>query len=75
MRLIQLKLFEFFEEQTGLHIEVLSGPKKHAMAILGVINTIDIRDGLIIDIGGGSTEVTLLQDRKLVHSFPFLSGR
>ena len=33
----------------------------------------DIRDGMIIDIGGGSTEVSLVEGEKLVHSvsFPF----
>lgn len=61
------------EEQTGLRIEVLSGFEEARFGYLGVINSMDIRDGMIIDIGGGSTEVSLLKDRELVHSvsFPF----
>lgn len=61
------------EEQTGLRIEVLSGFEEARFGYLGVINAMDIRDGMIIDIGGGSTEVSLVKDRELVHSvsFPF----
>lgn len=67
------EIVRILEEQTGLHIEVLSGSEEARYGYLGVINTIDIRDGFIIDIGGGSTEVTLLRNRKLVNSvsFPF----
>ncbi|MDQ0873845.1 exopolyphosphatase/guanosine-5'-triphosphate,3'-diphosphate pyrophosphatase [Paenibacillus sp. V4I3] len=67
------EIVRILQEQTGLRIEVLSGTEEARYGYLGVINTIDIRDGLIIDIGGGSTEVTLLRNRKLLHSvsFPF----
>ncbi|MBP1963659.1 Ppx/GppA phosphatase family protein [Paenibacillus aceris] len=66
-------IIRVLEEQTGLQIEVLSGTEEARYGYLGVINTIDIRDALIIDIGGGSTEVTLLRNRTLVNSvsFPF----
>ncbi|OPH46786.1 exopolyphosphatase [Paenibacillus ferrarius] len=67
------EIVRILEEQTGLHIEVLSGTEEARYGYLGVINSIDIQDGIIIDIGGGSTEVTLFRDRKLKHSvsFPF----
>ncbi|KRF21308.1 Ppx/GppA family phosphatase [Paenibacillus sp. Soil787] len=67
------EIVRILQEQSGLHIEVLSGTEEARYGYLGVINSIDIRDGLIIDIGGGSTEVTLLRNRKLLHSvsFPF----
>ncbi|WNR43346.1 Ppx/GppA family phosphatase [Paenibacillus roseipurpureus] len=61
------------EEQTGLRIEVLSGYEEARYGYLGVMNAIDIQDAMIIDIGGGSTEVSLVKDRQLLHShsFPF----
>jgi exopolyphosphatase / guanosine-5'-triphosphate,3'-diphosphate pyrophosphatase len=61
------------QERTGLTIEVLSGVQEARLGFLGVINTIDIRDGFLIDIGGGSTEVSLFRKRELIHtaSFPF----
>lgn len=59
--------------RTGLDIEVLSGEEEARLGFLGMINTLDIRDGLVIDIGGGSTEISLFLGRTLVHSvsFPF----
>ena len=38
-----------------------------------MINTMDIQEGFLIDIGGGSTEISLFRERKLVKSvsFPF----
>ncbi|MDR6552923.1 Ppx/GppA phosphatase family protein [Paenibacillus qinlingensis] len=66
-------IVRILEEQTGLRIEVLSGFEEARFGYLGVVNAMDIRDGMIIDIGGGSTEVSLLKDRELVQSvsFPF----
>ncbi|GAB2722906.1 Ppx/GppA family phosphatase [Paenibacillus thermoaerophilus] len=58
---------------TGLDIEVLSGEEEARIGFLGMINTTDIADGFLIDIGGGSTEISLFRNRKLLHSvsFPF----
>ncbi len=37
------------------------------------LHTTDIENGISVDIGGGSTEVTLFKDKQLKesHSFPF----
>ncbi|MDR6879146.1 Ppx/GppA phosphatase family protein [Bacillus sp. 3255] len=67
------EIVRLLEEQTGLRIEVLSGAEEARYGYLGVVNSIDIRDAFIIDIGGGSTEVTLLRNRQVLSSvsFPF----
>ncbi|WP_308638694.1 Ppx/GppA phosphatase family protein [Paenibacillus silvisoli] len=61
------------EAKTGLPIELLSGEEEAGYGFLGMINSMAVRDGFLIDIGGGSTEVSLFKDRTLVHSvsFPF----
>ncbi|MGG1635445.1 Ppx/GppA family phosphatase [Paenibacillus sp. NRS-1760] len=58
---------------TGLSIELLTGEDEASYGFLGMINSLKIRDGLLIDIGGGSTELSLFRNRVLVHSvsFPF----
>ena len=57
----------------GLDFTVISGETEAYYAYLGVINTITIKDCLIIDIGGGSTELIWVQDRGLKEaiSLPF----
>jgi exopolyphosphatase / guanosine-5'-triphosphate,3'-diphosphate pyrophosphatase len=67
------EIVEQLEQHTSITIEILSGDEEARLGFLGMINTIDIRDGLVIDIGGGSTEVSLFLGRSLVHSvsFPF----
>lgn len=58
---------------TGLVIELLSGEEEASYGFLGMINSLNIRDGFLIDIGGGSTELSLFRNRGLVRtvSFPF----
>lgn len=58
---------------TGLPIEILSGEEEARLGFLGMINTLDISDGFLIDIGGGSTEISLFLNRSLIRSvsFPF----
>ncbi|MCT4593452.1 MAG: exopolyphosphatase [Anaeromicrobium sp.] len=56
------------KKEVGLDLKVISGKEEAYYDFLGVINTIDSRDFVMIDIGGGSTEIGLIRDRKLVES-------
>jgi exopolyphosphatase / guanosine-5'-triphosphate,3'-diphosphate pyrophosphatase len=59
-------------EKTGITIEVLSGEEEAFYGFLGVIRATDLNDGITIDLGGGSIEITRFINRKMVnfHSFP-----
>ncbi|GGD74070.1 Ppx/GppA phosphatase family protein [Paenibacillus nasutitermitis] len=61
------------EAETGMPIEVITGMQEASYGFLGMINSMNIQDGFLIDIGGGSTEVSLFRNRSLVNavSFPF----
>lgn len=53
----------------GLTIEVLSGEEEAYLAFIGAGSSLDIReDGVLTDIGGGSTEIVRFQDQRVVDS-------
>lgn len=54
--------------ETGIEFRVLSREEEPYFGYLGVINTMAFRDGLIMDLGGGSLEITAVKDRAMVHS-------
>ncbi|CAM3880059.1 Ppx/GppA phosphatase family protein [Cohnella lubricantis] len=58
---------------TGLEIELLSGDEEARFGSVAVLRTMGISDALLVDIGGGSTEISLVRGRRLVHgiSIPF----
>lgn len=55
-------------EETGLAIELLSGEEEARLGSLAMLRTMDRLDGFVVDIGGGSTEITLLRDGRIVSS-------
>lgn len=61
------------QAETGLDIELLSGLEEARYGFLGTMNSLDLEDGFLVDIGGGSSEVSLFRGRKLLRtvSFPF----
>lgn len=61
---------EFIErahELTGLHVRILSGYEEAFCGFLGVINSTGLREGHLLDIGGGSLEFMRVARRALVH--------
>lgn len=54
--------------QTGLKIDILSGEEEAYYGYLGVVGGMEIENGFIIDIGGGSSEITLFLNRELISS-------
>ncbi len=62
------------EEQTGLTIDILSGEEEAELTFLGATESCHVEDGLIADIGGGSTELILVKSGKVVQSESFAIG-
>jgi exopolyphosphatase/guanosine-5'-triphosphate,3'-diphosphate pyrophosphatase len=62
------------KEATGIALEIISGKTEAYMSYLGVINTLDVKDAIIFDLGGGSTEIILVQNRKMVDSISLPIG-
>lgn len=54
-------------ELTGLHVRVLSGYEEAYCGFLGVVNSTTLRDGYLLDIGGGSLELMRVSERALSH--------
>ncbi|HWO96196.1 MAG TPA: Ppx/GppA family phosphatase [Bacillus sp. (in: firmicutes)] len=61
------------QKLTDFEITVLSEYEEAFYGFLAVVNSTDVTEGITIDIGGGSTEITYFLDRQLIeyYSFPF----
>lgn len=66
-------VLDIVNKQTGFEINILSGKEEAYYGYFAVIQTTPLIEGVTIDIGGGSTEITFFQNRELkhLHSFPF----
>lgn len=64
---------ELIKSKTGIDIKIISGEAEANLGYIGVINTIDIQDAVLFDLGGGSMELTLIKNRKAENfiSLPF----
>lgn len=56
------------KEELGLNVRVLAGEEEAYYDYIGVANTLNLSDCLIMDIGGSSTELIRVIDYKLEHS-------
>lgn len=67
------EIIQKVKEETAFQIRLLSGEEEALYGLSAVLKTMPADNGLTIDIGGGSTEITLFENRKLKysHSFPF----
>jgi exopolyphosphatase/guanosine-5'-triphosphate,3'-diphosphate pyrophosphatase len=60
--------------ESGLKLRVLSTEEEGYYGYLGAINALGLSDGFLIDIGGGSAEVTAIRGRGFVRSFSRPAG-
>lgn len=61
------------QKETGIGIRILSGEEEAFYAYFGVVNSIEFPEALIVDLGGGSTEIVLVRDKQVVNccSLPY----
>jgi exopolyphosphatase/guanosine-5'-triphosphate,3'-diphosphate pyrophosphatase len=68
----QAEFLHKLKQETGLDIRILSGQEEAYYGYLGVVNSMSVSDAFTVDIGGGSTEITQMQDRQFTNwvSYP-----
>ena len=62
------------QKKTGVTIELVPEKMEAFYGFSAVAHSMSDRDGISIDIGGGSTEITLFKDKNLVEFFSFPFG-
>ncbi|SHH62483.1 Ppx/GppA phosphatase family protein [Clostridium grantii] len=56
------------KKETDIEITVLTGEMEAFYDYLGVMNTMDAKDGILMDIGGSSTEIVYIKNKKIKES-------
>jgi exopolyphosphatase/guanosine-5'-triphosphate,3'-diphosphate pyrophosphatase len=61
-------------EETGLEIEILSAEDEAYFGYVAAINTSTVTDGIVLDLGGGSLQLTQVTGRRPTGSRSFALG-
>jgi exopolyphosphatase / guanosine-5'-triphosphate,3'-diphosphate pyrophosphatase len=61
-------------ELAGMEVTVIGGDQEAGFAFAGAINGMPVDHGLVMDIGGGSLELTRFRDRELERSWTLPLG-
>lgn len=61
-------------ESTGFDIDAISGEKEAELDFAGALLGNELNDGLLIDIGGGSTELVCFKDKKILQAISLPIG-
>jgi exopolyphosphatase/guanosine-5'-triphosphate,3'-diphosphate pyrophosphatase len=71
-----IEFIDRIKQSSGIHIETITGEKEASLILEGIKQTRDITKGefLLLDIGGGSVELSFLKDGKRIDSESFKIG-
>ena len=70
----QQEIIKKMHELTGIQLHVLSEEEEAYFGFVAVAHSMDTPSAITIDIGGGSTEITLYENKKLQKTFSFPFG-
>lgn len=62
------EILDLMKDQLDLDIEILSGEEEAKLAFVGAAVSTEVKEGVLCDIGGGSTEVVLIGQGKVIKS-------
>lgn len=61
------EFLERVEQEVGLPLRVLTGEEEARYGVLGALNAVPFDEGVVLDIGGGSAQVSHVQERRFRH--------
>lgn len=76
LRLISNKneVLEAIERRTGIYVDLISGLEEAKLDFIGATLFTNLEEGVLIDIGGGSTELVSFEDNEILESFSMPIG-
>jgi exopolyphosphatase/guanosine-5'-triphosphate,3'-diphosphate pyrophosphatase len=67
-------VIRIINDKVNIDIDVLSGEEEGELSFSGSISTIKKDDGILIDVGGGSVEIVLFENRKIMEEYSIPIG-
>ena len=64
----------WIKQELGLHIKVIDGKEEANYGAIAAVNLLPITDGISIDIGGGSSDIGLIQNGKIRETYSLNIG-
>jgi len=68
------EFIKLVKEKTKLQIKVIDGEKEAFFGAIAASNLLPQKSGITIDIGGGSTEIALINNKKIIEKFSLNLG-
>ncbi len=59
---------------SGVDVEVIDGEREATLSFLGAVHSLPVEKGTLLDVGGGSVEITRFRDRKLSRAWTLPLG-
>lgn len=69
-----LEFTSWIKNQLNLDIEIIDGKKEAYFGAIAAKNLLPIKDGITIDIGGGSSDLALLKNSKIISTYSLNLG-
>jgi len=69
-----LEFTQWIKKELNLDIEIIDGKKEALFGSIAALNLLPIKNGVTIDIGGGSSDISLIQDSKIIDTFSLNLG-
>ena len=68
------QIIELIQEQIGIQVELISGKQEAYLGFYAIVNSFSLDNYLMVDIGGSSTELVYVKNRKLKKSISLPVG-
>lgn len=62
------EIIQIIYNETGFDVKILSGKEEALFDYYGISIDKTIKDGILVDVGGGSTEILLAENNKVIYS-------
>lgn len=62
------EVVDAIRDNTGIEVEVISGEEEARLSYVGAMQSVELAEGVLVDIGGGSSEIAIFQNNEIRYS-------